>query len=158
MRLEQIGSDIRRQRQARNLIQAQLARRAGITRTTLNQLENGTITDLGARKLLAILGHLDLELSVQPVADSRTRDYLRIAATTASVSFKDPLTEQALLRAMLSGKIPSGRRPHFRMLLEESRPEIMKGLVAQLSQWTSAARLQKNLARIADAIGEPHAK
>lgn len=155
MRLEQIGSEIKRFRQVRRLTQAQLATGAGITRTTLNQLENGAIGDLGVRKILAVLDQLGLELSVQPVADSRARDYLRIAATTASVSFKDPLTEQELLRAMLTGKIPAGRRPHLRMLLEEARPQIMKGLVSQLSQWTSSARLQKNLARIAAAVGNP---
>ncbi|MGH9931438.1 MAG: helix-turn-helix domain-containing protein, partial [Pyrinomonadaceae bacterium] len=143
---------------ARRLTQAQLATGAGITRTTLNQLENGAVGDLGVRKILAVLDQLGLELSVQPVADPSARDYLRIAATTASVSFKDPLTEQELLRAMLTGKIPVGRRPHFRMLLEEARPQIMKGLVSQLSQWTSSARLQKNLARIATAVGYPHKK
>lgn len=158
MRLEQIGSEIKRFRQARHLTQAQLAAKAGITRTTLNQLENGAVGDLGVRKILAVLDQLGLELSAQPVADSRTRDYLRIAATTASVSFKDPLTEQELLRAMLTGRIPAGRRPHLRMLLEEARPQIMKGLVLQLSQWTSSARLQKNLARIAVALGDPHKK
>jgi len=155
MRLEQIGSEIKRFRQARRLTQAQLATEAGITRTTLNQLENGAVGDLGLRKILAVLDQLGLELSVQPVADSRTRDYLHIAATTASVSFKDPLTEQELLRALLTGKIPAGRRPHLRLLLEEARPQIINGLVSQLSQWTSSARLQKNLARIAAAVGYP---
>ncbi|MGH9927712.1 MAG: helix-turn-helix transcriptional regulator, partial [Pyrinomonadaceae bacterium] len=47
MRLEQIGSEIKRFRQARRLTQAQLATGAGITRTTLNQLENGAVGDLG---------------------------------------------------------------------------------------------------------------
>jgi len=158
MRLEQIGSEIKRFRQVRRLTQAQLATEAGITRTTLNQLENGAVGDLGLRKILAVLDQLGLELSVEPVADSRARDYLRIAATTASVSFKDALTEQELLRAMLTGKIPTGRRPHLRMLLEEARPQIMKGLVSQLSQWTSSARLQKNLSRIAAAVSYPHKK
>ncbi len=158
MRLEQIGSEIRRRRQASRLTQAQLASKAGITRTTLNQLENGTVGDLGVRKILAVLDQLSLELSIRPVAESRDRDYLRIATVTASVSFKDPLTEQELLRAMLTGKVPAGRRPHLRMLFEEARPQIMKGLVSQLGQWTSSAKLQKNVARIADALGSPRTK
>jgi transcriptional regulator with XRE-family HTH domain len=158
MYLEQIASEIRRFRQARQLTQADLAVQAGITRTTLNQLENGVVSELGVRKLQAVLGQLGLELTVQPVAETNTRDYLNIAAKTASVSFKDALTEQELLRAMLTGKIPAGRRPHFRTLLEEARPAIMSGLITQLSQWASSARLQRNLARIAETVEYPKAK
>ena len=158
MYLEQIASEIRRFRQARQLTQAELAAQAGITRTTLNQLENGVVGELGVRKLQAVLDQLGLELSVQPVADTNARDYLNIAAKTASVSFKDALTEQELLRAMLTGKIPAGRRPHFRTLLEEARPAVMSGLITQLSQWASSARLQRNLARIAETVGHPKAK
>jgi len=46
MKLEEIGHEIRRSRLSRGLTQAQLAVAAHITRTTLNQLENGVIKDL----------------------------------------------------------------------------------------------------------------
>ncbi|MBX3703591.1 MAG: helix-turn-helix transcriptional regulator [Steroidobacteraceae bacterium] len=156
MYLEQIASEIRRLRQAKKLTQSELAARAGITRTTLNQLENGAIGELGVRKLQAVLNQLGLELTVQTVADSNARDYLNIAAKTASVSFKHALTEQELLRAILTGKIPAGRRPHIRTLLEETRPAVMSGLITQLTQWASSARLQRNLAKMAEAVGYPN--
>ena len=60
MKLEEIGHEIRRARLARGLTQAQLASAAKLTRTTLNQFENGVIKDLGIRKVEALLDQLSV--------------------------------------------------------------------------------------------------
>ena len=144
MRLQEIGYRIRNARVERAFTQAQLARAAGVSRTTLNQLENGLFPDLGVRKLRSILDCLNLELAVQPQA-SVSPDFVRMACTTASVSYRTALAEEELIRALLTGKIPAGRRPHFRTLLDESNPDLLKGLVDQVSRWTKPGRVEKNL-------------
>ena len=55
MRLVEIGRRLRELRLARGYSQAELASLAGVTRSTLSRLENGTLSDLGATKLLALL-------------------------------------------------------------------------------------------------------
>jgi transcriptional regulator with XRE-family HTH domain len=153
--LEQIGHEIRRTRLGRGLTQAQLATAAHITRTTLNQLENGVIKDLGIRKVQALLDQLGLELLVDQTPQPKQTDFLRLASIAASVSFKTALTERELSRALLTGKVPVDRRPHLRALLEESPRALMNGLIRQVGRWTNPGKLERNLNRIAAAVGLP---
>jgi transcriptional regulator with XRE-family HTH domain len=153
MRLQEIGFEIRRARLDRGLTQAQLAKAAGLSRVTLNQLETGMSPDLGARKLQALLEGVGLTLAVQPVPRTRGSDFIRLAATTASVSFRQPLTESELIRALLSGKVPPAKRPHFRLLLEEARLSLVRGLLNEVSRWTKPGKVEKNLAAIAHEVG-----
>lgn len=151
MRIQALGYEIRRARRALGMTQAQLAEDAGLSRTTLNQLENGLFPDLGIKKVLTILQRLGLELSLQKT--ERRQDFIRMACTTASVSYRNPLAEGELIQALLTGKIPPGKRPHFRTLLDEATPTLLSGLVKSVSQWTKPGRVERNLVRIAHEVG-----
>src|SRR6266705_3143617 len=50
----------------------------------------------------------------------RDPDFVRMACTSASVSFRELLTEDELVRVLVTGKVPRNRRPHLRSLLEEA--------------------------------------
>jgi len=152
MRLQDIGYQIRQARLERGLTQAQLAHAAKVSRTTLNQLENGLFPDLGVKKLRAILDQLGLALAIQPAEKTAAPDFVRMACTTANVSYRDTLSEDELIRALLTGKIPAGRRPHFRTLLDEATPALLQGLAEEASRWTKPGRLEKNLGMIAKDI------
>ncbi len=153
--LPEIGQEIRRARLAHGGTQAQLAASAQISRTTLNQLENGVVTDLGIRKVQAVLEQLRLALVVDRKPAVKAPDFLKIASTTASVSFKAPLTEHELLHALLTGKVPANRRPHLRLLLEESSRPVIKGLLGQVTRWSTPGKVERNLRRLAAALGVP---
>ena len=71
------------------------------------------------------------------------------------MSFKTTLSERELLRALLTGKVPRDRHPHLRTLLEESPRTLMKGLIQQVRLWTDPGKLERNLAKIAAAVGLP---
>ena len=125
------GPLIREARKANRLTQAELARQAGVARTTLNQLENGVFPDIGVRKLMAILAIVGQRLAVVPACRERGEpDYVRMACTSASTSFRDALRPDELVHALLSGKVPPGRRPHFRVLLEELPAPFLVVIVA----------------------------
>ena len=153
MRLQEIGHEIRRARLARGLTQAELATAAGLSRVTLNQLETGRFPDLGVKKLQALLEQVGLTVTIQPGPTARRSDFIRMASTSASVSFKERLTEDELIQGLLSGKIPRGRKPHFRVLLDEARPALIRGLLDEVSRWSKPGRVEKNLRKIANAAG-----
>jgi hypothetical protein len=94
-------------------------------------------------------------LATQSPPKPQPPDFLSLASTTASVSFKTALTDHELLRALLTGRVPANRRPHFRVLFEEAKPEVMHGVMRQVGQWTKPGRVAKNLTKIAAAIGWP---
>lgn len=75
--LFEIGQHIRQERKQRKMSQATLASMLGMSRTTIGQIENGTIQDIGVRKLIRVLEVLDLELRVRMAGAPPTLDELR---------------------------------------------------------------------------------
>ena len=149
MRVQELGSEIRKARLARGLTQARLAADAGVSRQTLNLLENGLVRELGVRKVLALLDKLGIELTVEHGKRPRRPDYVRMACTTANVSFRTALTEDELVRALLTGKIPENRTAHIRALLDEAPSALLNGLVAEAGRWIDPGKLERNLLRLA---------
>ena len=153
MRLQEIGYAIRKARQERGLTQAQLAAAARLSRTTLNQLENGLFPDLGVRKLQSVLDRVGLTLSIQAAPADGQPDFIRMACTTANVSYKAALSEDELIRVLLTGKVPLGKRPHLRTLFDEGSDALLKGMFDEASRWTAPGRVEKSIARIAREVG-----
>ena len=72
-----IGQHIRQARKSRKITQADLAKALGMSRTTIGQIENGAVPDVGVRKLIRILEFLELELRVRPAGSPPTLEELR---------------------------------------------------------------------------------
>ncbi|MGE5842238.1 MAG: helix-turn-helix domain-containing protein, partial [Deltaproteobacteria bacterium] len=50
-----IGRQIRLARKSRKVTQAELGKALGMSRTTIGQIEKGTVQDIGVRKLIRLL-------------------------------------------------------------------------------------------------------
>ncbi len=72
-----IGQQIRKVRKSRKITQAELAKNLGMSRTTIGQIENGTVQEIGVRKLIRLLDFLGLELKVRPAGRPPTLEDLR---------------------------------------------------------------------------------
>ena len=79
-----------------------------------------------------------------------------MACTTASVSFREWLTPEELVHALLSGKVPKKRRPHIRTLFDEAPPALLQGLAEDVARWTRPGKLEKNLRELASDLGATH--
>ena len=66
-----MGCQIAQSRKSLKLSQAALARKAGISRATLDALENGRSGELGFSKLTKLLAAVGLELKLQPASSHR---------------------------------------------------------------------------------------
>ena len=66
MNFANTGALIREARQKQGLTQAVLAKQLGMSRATISQLENGTIAELGVRKIAQLCDRLGLEVRVEP--------------------------------------------------------------------------------------------
>jgi transcriptional regulator with XRE-family HTH domain len=69
--LHSIGQKIAQYRKKQNLSQVELANKAGVSRATLEALENGRTGELGYSKLTKLLAALGLELKLQSVGSQR---------------------------------------------------------------------------------------
>lgn len=74
MDISQIGALIRQSRKSGKQSQAALAGSLGMSRTTISAIENGTIGEIGIRKVMALCAALGLELNAAP---KRRRPTLR---------------------------------------------------------------------------------
>lgn len=154
LRPAELGSFIRHARKARRLTQASVAQAAGVSRLTLNQLENGVFPDLGIKKVNTILEILGLELQVQPISpEQKSHDFLSMASATASVSLKAALQADELEHALLTGKVPPNKDAHLITLLEEAPLWMLKGLVEQVSASAKPGKVQKNVRKLAQTLG-----
>lgn len=154
MLIQELGAAIRRARNARGLTQQQLAAAAGLSRNTLNRLENGLFPDLGVKKAQAILEELGLELTLKPAKrEAGKPDFVGMACASASVSFKKSLTRDELVHALLSGNVTPGKKAHFIVLLEECPASLLNGLIEQAGAWVTPEKIRKNLRKIAKQVG-----
>lgn len=80
--LSEIASRVRDRRKASDLTQAELARRAGVSRIQIDRLENQRLADIGIAHLSRILAVLGLELRLaeqnrgRPTLDDLRRESL----------------------------------------------------------------------------------
>lgn len=72
-----IGKQIRQVRKSRKISQAEIAKALGMSRTTIGQIENGSVQEIGVRKLIRLLEFLGLELRVRPAGQPPTLEDLR---------------------------------------------------------------------------------
>jgi len=155
MQLSEIGAAIRERREALELSQKSLAKLAGLSRATINQLERGALTDLGVAKLARVLALLGLDLDTR-----RTRHPARgllMASRTASVSYRRALDAASLAHALASGEIPPGMEPHLATLLDEAPLRIVVMAVEEAArrERVPPKRIWRNLGRWAAELRSP---
>jgi len=77
MTLEDIGKAIREARKQQGRSQDHVARALGMSRATISAIENGTVVEIGVRKVIALCSELGLALSVGPETRRPTLQDLR---------------------------------------------------------------------------------
>ena len=155
MTLHDLAPIIHARRTALGLSQDRLAKLCGLSRATVNQLENGTLVDLGAAKLLALLALLGLELNAH--RKPAPLDALALLSQTASVSYKRVLQPAELARALAQGDLPEAITPHIATLLDEAPLALVLAAVEQAARATRTPpkTLWKHLVQWAHALQSP---
>lgn len=140
MQITEIGKTIQSRRTALGLSQLRLAKLADLSRATINQLENGTIKDLGVTKLETLLGLIGVRLNPEPIPKSKNG--LRMAAITSGVSFRNSIDPSALSGALQSGELPKGFEPHVAQLLDEAPLPLVVQAVEEAARGSKVSTKQ----------------
>ena len=144
MNLAQIGGEIHIKRVQAGLLQEHLAKFAGLSRVTINQLENGTLKDLGYAKLKAVMDVLGLDMeTVQPPG---LKSALAVAARSISTSYRDVITPDMLSTMLRSGVAPEQFQPHLMSLLDETPlPVVVKAVAEAATPEVPTKKIMKHL-------------
>ena len=155
MNLREIGVKVGKRRTDLGLTQDRLAKLCGLSRSTIHHLEKGTLNDLGAAKLLALLSLLGLEVITQE--HSKKHHGLDMASKTASVSYKTQLQSSDLSYSLAYGQLPENIYPHIATLLDEAPLEIIVSAVEEAAAENHVAPklIWKNINRWAHEMRSP---
>jgi HTH-type transcriptional regulator / antitoxin HipB len=77
MNLEDIGAALRAARKSQKRSQGELAATLGMSRATISAIENGTVSEIGIRKVFALCDALGLSLNVVAASARPTLQQLR---------------------------------------------------------------------------------
>lgn len=153
-----IGNAIQSKRQALGLTQQQLADMAGISRQSLNGIEQGNVN-----ATLATIGQLfdvlDLALDVSDPesarqARGRPTRALWMAAKGANVSYSGELTAEELERVLATGTVAEQFRPQLAQVLNEAPLQLVAKTVAEVAarQHRKPSEIWKNVRKIARTL------
>jgi transcriptional regulator with XRE-family HTH domain len=132
MNLREIGLLVRERREALGLSQDRLAKLAGLSRATINQLETGTLVDLGVTKLASLLDLVGLRFEAH--ARGTPSHGLLMASRTASVSYKAQLDAAQLAKALVTGEVPAELLPHLATFLDEAPLPLVVSAVEEAAK------------------------
>lgn len=146
----ELSTAVRTRRSDMGLTQIGLATLSGLSRATVNQVENRTIKDLSLTRAARLLEALGLSLAIatpRPRPASREHkkeknEALDIAARTASVSYKTPVNATHLREALTSGTPAPAFIPHVYALLDEAPVSLLASVVEQLHREEGVERAQ----------------
>jgi len=152
MQLREVGMHVHDKRKELGISQAQLAKLAGLSRTTVNQLESGALEDLGYTKLNQLLSILGLSFDAK--VRLRKSPALKMAAQTASTSYKKILTSDVLKDILKSGVVPDDFKPHVMALLDEAPLPLVVGAIHEVSIETNtpAKTVMKHVSALAKTL------
>jgi transcriptional regulator with XRE-family HTH domain len=155
MNLAEIGQLVHTRRTALGLSQARLALMSGLSRATINQLETGSLVDLGAAKLIALLDLVGINLDAG--ARKGHQGALQSVSQSASVSYKTLLNPAALAAALVDGALPKQLTPHIATLLDEAPMSLIVAAVEEVAVASSMSpkRLWKHLFNWAKDLHSP---
>lgn len=146
MELSEIGEMVHAKRIETGLLQEHVAKLSGLSRVTINQLENGTLNDLGYSKLKNVLDVLGVGMNVETSVGFKSA--LTVAARSISTSYKDIVTPEALAEMLRSGKAADRYHPHLMSFLDETPlPVAVKAISEAATAEIPAKKIMKNLAQ-----------
>jgi transcriptional regulator with XRE-family HTH domain len=131
MNISAIGQLVHARRSALGLSQARLATMSGLSRATVNQLEGGTLVDLGVAKLITLLDLVGVHLDV--TAFQGHKSALQSVSRSASVSYKTTLDPAEFATALIDGVLPAQLTPHIATLLDEAPMALIVAAVEEVA-------------------------
>lgn len=146
--IHELSSSVRTRRSDMGLTQTALAKLSGLSRATVNQVENGTVKDLSLTRAAKLLGVLGLSMTVAAARPKGVTNHgakssaLDRAARTASVSYKLGISERQLREILTTEAMPARFWPHLHSLLDEAPVSLLASVVEELHRELGLERTQ----------------
>lgn len=143
----ELSQAVRTRRQEIGLSQQAVATLSRLSRSTVIDVEKGSIKDLSLTRTAALLDSLGLGLTISPAhprpqSKASSATALELASRTASVSYARSVTPQILCEAFSGGEVVATFEPHVSTLLEEAPISLLAKVVEQVHEQSDIPRKQ----------------
>lgn len=154
MHIYEVGKVVRARRLALGLTQQRLAKLAGLSRQTVQQLEAGTISGLSFGRVVKLLGVLGLSFSPPSIEAREKKRGLWMAAKNASVSYRGELHSDQLQHALATGQVPANHKSHLLHFLDETPLQVVVMAVEETAHLEAVppARIWACVAQLASQL------
>lgn len=168
--IAELGQAVRARRSDMGLTQTEVAKLSGLSRATVNQVENGTLKNLSLTRTAKLLTTLGLSFTISPARPKRSSPVVKSpmpalaqASQSASVSYSRPLPPEALEEALASRVVPPGYAPHLNAFLEDASTALLASVVEEVHAkrgierpvlWSALRGLAKHLGSRRDVLVE----
>lgn len=155
MNIYEVGKVVRVRRVAVGLTQQRLAKLAGLSRQTVQQLEAGSISDLSFGRVIKLLGVLGLNFPPPSIKPREKKHGLWMAAKNASVSYRGELHSDQLQHALATGQVPVNHKSHLLHFLDETPLPVVVMAVEETAHLedVSPAHIWACVAQLASQLG-----
>lgn len=153
--LSELTVAVKSRRQAMGLSQEKLARLAGLSRATINDIETGRVRNLSLTRAEELANALGLGIAIEGQGGRRAAGSpLAAAARLASVSYGAALPEGILEEALRQGIVAPGYLPHMRAILDEAPVAMLHEVAMAIEQkhGIPASTTWQNMRRIAAVL------
>jgi transcriptional regulator with XRE-family HTH domain len=146
--LHELGNVVHARRSEMGLTQARVAMLSGLTRQTVNQVENGTVGDLSLNRVNRLAEVLGLSLAIRdpcarvPAAAGARSSALVRAARSASVSYRQVMAPARLRKILEAGTVAPDDAPYLHALLDDAPISLLASLAEQLRREAGMSRAQ----------------
>jgi len=146
--LQELGNAVHVRRSEMGLTQARVAMLSGLTRQTVNQVENGTVGDLSLNRVNRLTEVLGLSLAIRdpcadvPSAAGARSSALARAARSASVSYRQAMAPSRLRKILEAGTVAPDDAPYLHALLDDAPISRLAALAEQLHRESGMDRTQ----------------
>lgn len=122
------------------LSQEAAAALAGLSRVTVNQLENGTLHNLSSTRIEQLANEFGFAIGLVGTRRPPGKSALEAAARVASVPYANELPVAVLAQSIRDGAVAPAYVPHLRTLLQEAPVAILADVVDELEREQEAPR------------------
>lgn len=172
--ISELGQQVRMRRADMGLTQAMVARMSGLSRSTINQVETGSIQDLSLTRTAKLLASLGLSMSFSPARKASSgfcsspssnkprMSALQRATQSASVSYQTALPVDVLEESLAQAKAPGRFAHHVNEVLESASVALLADIVHEVYEargleprriWSHMRSLAKDLGTSRDLWG-----
>lgn len=152
MQLREVGMHVHDKRMALGITHAQLAKLAGLSRSTVNHLEKGSLEDIGFTKLNNLLSLLGMNFDV--TQRLKKSPALKMAAQIASTSYRKILTSDILKNILSTGEVPEDYKAHVMTLLDEAPIPLVFSAIEATARATNmqTKKILRNVSNLAKSL------